>query len=407
MLSSIPCGDLELNLAHPQGCPTLVPSTGLEQRLDLRLSADWSAQEPTPIRQSLAVHLHVHYLDTLEALLAALNRCIEGLKGCDLWVSTDSSSKAEAIRNTLKASPMQAVVRQLEIRVCSNRGRNLGPLLGDLWPHLSGYDLLLHLHGKRSVESDLGDSWREDLLATLLPDRSTLQGLRQSFAQNANLGLVMPQPPALIRPYLNWGGNFDMAALLAERLGSKLHRNAVLVFPAGMMFWCRPAALAPLARLWQALPELPPEPLAVDGTSLHALERLAVHGCEQAGFSWRLLCREPSGKPAELSVWEEQPAAYLEATALMAARLRQEHEQRSCAETNLARCSEQLQHHITTADVQLKAADVQLKAADEQLRTLMAQVAERDERLHAIRRSLSWRLTRPLRWLKRRAPAGT
>jgi lipopolysaccharide biosynthesis protein len=400
MLSGIPSGDLELNLAHPHGCPTLVPSTGLEQRLDLRLSPDWPAQEPCPIGQSLAIHLHVHYLDALKPLLAALNSSIESLTGCDLWVSTDSSSKAEAIRNTIKVSPMQAAVQQLEIRVCSNRGRNLGPLLGELWPHLSGYDLLLHLHGKRSVESDLGESWRQDLLATLLPDRSTLQGLRQSFAQNATLGLVMPQPPALIRPYLNWGGNFDMAALLAERLGSKLHRNAVLVFPAGMMFWCRPAALAPLARLCQALPELPPEPLAVDGTSLHALERLVVHGCEQAGFSWRLLCREPSGKPAELSVWKEQPAAYLEATALMAARLRQEHEQRNCAETNLARCSEQLERHITTADAQLRAADAQL-------RTLLKQVAERDQRLETMARSLSWRLTRPLRWLKRRAPAGT
>lgn len=148
--------------------------------------------------------------------------------------------------------------------------------------------------------ANYGQNWRQELLATLLPDSPTLQGLRQSFAQNRNLGLVMPQPPELIRPYLNWGSNFEMAALLAEQLGGRLQRNAVLVFPAGMMFWCRPAALAPLAKLCQALPELPPEPLAVDGTSLHALERLVVHGCEQAGFSWRLLCREPSVSPASM-----------------------------------------------------------------------------------------------------------
>ena len=400
MLSSIPCGDLELNVAHPHGTPTLVPSQGLEQRLDLRLDPQWGQPGPNTSPQRLAVHLHVHYLDTLAPLLEALNRCREGLAGYDLWVSTDSSDKASAIRSHIDG--------EVQVRVCSNRGRNLGPLLTALWPELSGYDLLLHLHGKRSVESDLGVSWRQELLTTLLPDSPTVQQLRQSFQRNSNLGLVMPQPPELIRPYLNWGANFEIAALLAERLQRPLHRSAVLVFPAGMMFWCRPAVLEPLTGL---CPELPPEPLAVDGTSLHALERLVVHSCEHTQLQWRLMCRRAhqpaSCEPSTLSVWDAQPAGYLQATASLAARLREEHEQRTCAETNLARCSEQLEQHITEADTQLRAADEQLRGADQQILGLMKQVAERDERLHAIRRSLSWKLTRPLRWLKGRERAGT
>ena len=393
MLSSIPCGDLELNLAHPHGSPTLVPSEALEQRLDLRLDPQWGQPATASGPQRLAVHLHVHYLDTLEPLLEAVNRCWGALAGCDLWVSTDSSAKASAIRSSIEG--------EAQVRVCSNRGRNLGPLLTTLWPELKGYDLLLHLHGKRSVESDLGESWRQKLLNTLLPDSATVQQLRQIFERDASLGLVMPQPPELIRPYLNWGANFEMAALLAEGLQRPLHRSGVLVFPAGMMFWCRPAALEALTGLCQ---ELPPEPLAVDGTSLHALERLVVHSCEHAGLHWRLLCGQAAapigGTVTSLSVWEAQPAAYLQATALLAARLRQEHEQRICAETNLARCNDQLEQHIT-------AAEEQLRAADQQIRALMQQVAERNERLHAIRRSLSWKLTRPLRWLRARVPAGT
>ena len=377
MLSSIPCGDLELNLAHPHGTPTLVPSEGLEQQLDLRLDPLWKEPQTNAEPQRLAVHLHVHYLDTLAPLLDALHRCREGLADYDLWVSTDSSAKASAIRSSIEA--------EAQVRVCANRGRNLGPLLTTLWPELKTYDLLLHLHGKRSVESDLGVSWRQELLNTLLADSATVLHLRQSFARDNSLGLVMPQPPELIRPYLNWGANFEMAALLAERMERPLKRSAVLVFPAGMMFWCRPAALEPLKGLCQ---ELPHEPLAVDGTSLHALERLVVHSCEQAQLRWRLLCRQApvavSSEPATLSVWEAQPADYFQATASMAARLRQEHEQRTCAETNLARCQE----HISEAD--------------SKLRTLMQQVAERDELLHTIRRSLSWKLTRPLRWLKAR-----
>ena len=98
MLSSIPCGDLELNLAHPCGTPTLVPSEGLEQQLDLRLDPLWKQPQTTAEAQRLAVHLHVHYLDTLAPLLDALHRCRDGLADYDLWVSTDSSAKASAIR---------------------------------------------------------------------------------------------------------------------------------------------------------------------------------------------------------------------------------------------------------------------------------------------------------------------
>ena len=37
MLSSIPCGDLALNITHPHGMPTLVPSPALEQHWDWRM----------------------------------------------------------------------------------------------------------------------------------------------------------------------------------------------------------------------------------------------------------------------------------------------------------------------------------------------------------------------------------
>ena len=77
----------------------------------------------------------------------------------------------------------------------------------------------------------------------------------------------------------------------------------------------------------------------------------------------------------------------------MAARLREEHEQRVCAQTNLANCNEQLQF--------------QAVRTDEQLRTLIKDVSERDQRLQAMSSSLSWKFTRPLRWLKRLLPAGT
>jgi lipopolysaccharide biosynthesis protein len=396
MLSPIPSGDYELNVGHPHGTPTLVPSVGLEQRLDVRLSPRPETGGP-PLR--LAVHLHVFYLDALDPLLQRLLDCQQGLGRFDLWISTDSSAKAEQLSAAIQNSPLNSNINALQVRVCTNRGRNLGPLLQDLWPELRGYDLLLHLHGKRSVETDLGSSWLEQLLATLLPTAAEVAALRERLACDPSLGLVMPQPPALIRPYLNWGDNFELASQLARRLnGSSLSRQALLLFPAGMMFWCRPQALAPLVAVAADLEEMPPEPLAVDGTSLHALERLVAHSCETAGLNWRLLCeaRPAPDKltPAALSVWQPRPEAYLQATALLAARARSEYEQRLCDETNLAKCTKQLQELTASAESQLRSADSQISS-------LMAAVKDRDQRLQDLQRSLSWRLTRPLRLLVR------
>ena len=368
--------------------------------MDLRLDTLFTESKSNSELPSLAIHLHVFYLDTLETLLHSLSKCGESLRGADLWVSTDSSEKARIIRSDIETSSCLNIFEKIEVRVCTNRGRNLGPLFIDLWPDLSSYNLLLHLHGKRSIGSKIGDSWRQDLLETLLPNNQVVKLLRNQLATKSKIGLVIAQPPNSIRPYLNWGNNFAIAALLSKHLNRVLKRESVLVFPAGMMFWCQPAALEPLAKLCNSLPELPPEPLAIDGTYLHALERLVVHCCEHAGYRWKMLCRKvpslDSYTPADISVWEGKQASFQDAAALLAFKLRQEQELRHCAETNFEKCTKQLQGLI----LELQIANDQRQSANSQIRMLMQDIAERDRHLQLMHTSMSWRLTSPLRQLK-------
>ena len=51
------------------------------------------------------------------------------------------------------------------------------------------------------------------------------------------------------------------------------------------MFWARPEALEPLFSLGLKWDDYPVEPLPVDGTMLHALERLVPFSVEMAGFT--------------------------------------------------------------------------------------------------------------------------
>ena len=406
MLNSIPCGDLELNISHPHGMPTLVPSPALEQRLDWRLqqasetatsSEQTGAETDTSPLPPMAVHLHVHYLETLPTLLKALGDCRSGLQDLRLWISTDTSAKANAITAAVQQSMIAEQATTTKVRVCPNRGRNLGPLLQHLWPELKQEALVLHLHGKRSLETDLGTAWLDQLLQRLLPDGDTVLALRQQFHNDPKLGVAMPQPPALIRPYLNWGNNFELARQLAKPMGGHLHRDAVLVFPAGGMFWVRPAALAPLTQCINRLETLPPEPLPVDGSSLHAMERLVAHACEVSGHHWRLACQTPAATTSEIgsiSVLESRPDDFQQATSLLASRCRQTEEMLLCSETNLERCNAQLDQQIEAADQQLREADKQLREADTTIRGLNHQVM-------VMASSWGWKLTCLLRKLVR------
>jgi lipopolysaccharide biosynthesis protein len=328
----------------------------------------------------------MHYLETLPKLLTALNACCTGLQGMRLWISTDRSAKADAITAALQQHPIAEQATTIAVRVCPNRGRNLGPLLLHLWPELQQEALVLHLHGKRSKETDLGDAWLDQLLKHLLPDGETVLALRQQFQNDPHLGVVMPQPPDLIRPYLNWGMNFELASQLARGMGLRLHRDAVLAFPAGGMFWARPAALAPLTKGLRIMETLPPEPLAVDGSSLHAIERLVAHACESSGHHWRLACNAHPAATAggsSLSVLTSQPDDYQQATSLLALHYRLLAEELLCSETNLESCGQQI-----------SSASQQLLEADSTIKELVQRLEKRDQQIQIMASSWGWKLMR-------------
>jgi lipopolysaccharide biosynthesis protein len=59
-----------------------------------------------------------------------------------------------------------------------------------------------------------------------------------------------------------------------------------LDFPVGTMFWARSSALAPLLELGLTWDSYPKEPAPIDGTVLHAIERLLPSVVQHAGFRY-------------------------------------------------------------------------------------------------------------------------
>ncbi|MBB6084095.1 rhamnan synthesis F family protein [Castellaniella defragrans] len=216
----------------------------------------------------IALHVHAYYPDMLADILHRLhlNRTRP-----DLYVSVPGPAQQAQARALLD----DYAGRVSALEIVPNRGRDIGPFLSTFGARLArDYELIGHVHTKRSPHADrrVVDQWRVFLMENLLGGAhggAMLDTIAAHMAAHPQWGLAFADDPLL----LGWDGNWHCAQLLARYMGvSALPRQ--FVFPAGTMFWIRPAALQPFLDLNLGYEDYPDEPLPIDGSVLHALERL-------------------------------------------------------------------------------------------------------------------------------------
>jgi lipopolysaccharide biosynthesis protein len=236
-----------------------------------------------------AIHLHAHYLDIAEIILS---RILHSCPNADVIVTYSDPLVKEGLAgyfSILKEKIRKP--RHVEFYYTPNRGRNVKALLDIGFGKILDYPLVLHLHTKKSPHTAEGTRWMNDLLKNLAADVHHVDTILYSFQSNQRLGLLIPKPFDGIRPYLGWGANYRIAKKLAAEFSPPINicSSNPLVFPAGMMFWCRPIVLKELSKAYLNHDHEVFEPLPQDGSILHAIERLIVFACENKGYHWRFV----------------------------------------------------------------------------------------------------------------------
>lgn len=230
-------------------------------------------------RLRTAIQAHFHYPELIGDFLSKI---AANEARCDLLLSTNDEAKAEVLRNATAAFDRGRV----EIRIVPNRGRDIGSLLTAYGREIvQNYDVVGHLHAKRSRDVDLtlGETWREFLWQHLLGDRYPMMDVALAhLAKDEQLGLVFAEEPHLC----DWDDNLAIAKTLAAQAGLETPLPPFFEFPVGTMFWARPQVLAPLLELKLGWSNYPEEPLANDGTILHALERLLPFAARKEGLTY-------------------------------------------------------------------------------------------------------------------------
>jgi lipopolysaccharide biosynthesis protein len=220
-----------------------------------------------PVR--VALHIHAFYADQLAGIA---DRLTVNASAPDLFISVNSDEAGAQAQKALS----RYRGRIADLRVTPNLGRDIGPLLTEFGRTLcASYDLIGHLHTKKSAalaNPAQADAWNVFLLENLLGGKrggAMLDSILSSMAADPTIGIVFPDDPHV----LSWTGNQEYAQDIAARMGlGKLPEE--FNFPIGTMFWMQSTLLSRFVHLDLAWGDYPPEPLPMDGTMLHAIERL-------------------------------------------------------------------------------------------------------------------------------------
>ena len=232
------------------------------------ISSEKKVSMDLPLSKRVALHLHVYYP---ELLLEITTRLSINQICPDLFITINNEHSREFVMNELKDYKGRVVA----IQVVPNRGRDIGPFLTLFGPHLvSNYDFIGHIHTKMSADvkdHNVGKIWYQFLLENLLGGEagSMADIVIDKMNTDMTIGLVFPDDPFIV----SWNANLPVADRFVERLGIQ-NLPEHFIFPVGTMFWARSSALVPLINLKLEWNDYPEEPLAYDGTLLHAIERL-------------------------------------------------------------------------------------------------------------------------------------
>jgi lipopolysaccharide biosynthesis protein len=243
---------------------------------------------PVPLR--IAVHIHLYYADSLDQICAYLGNIDSPF---DVYI-TITNPRTEALVRKLFSTLSK--IENLHIIHVPNIGRDIGPFIIELADVIDQYDLLLHIHGKRSDSVWWGHLWREYLLEHCLGSAGYVNHIINEFRNDHQLGIISPPVYPPLKAHMTWGGD-DQKEWCQEFLDQVVGRHSAIpalpsspYFPAGSFFWARADAIKPVFNMNLSYEDFAEERYEMDYRLEHVIERLwpYVAGSNQYSYQTSL-----------------------------------------------------------------------------------------------------------------------
>jgi lipopolysaccharide biosynthesis protein/predicted O-methyltransferase YrrM len=224
-------------------------------------------------RNRIAVILHVFYTELFYNITEYLKNISEPF---DIYISIPEEF-SDFKQNIFDVYPLAYVM------IDKNLGRDIAPFL-EIYRLVSvlDYHSLLKIHTKKSPHRIDGEDWRKGIFNHLLGSKDVVLSVQNLLEKDSSVGLIGPKGHVVHRDFY-WGYNRELTYKLARQIGIN-NSNQDFFFVAGSMFWARPKALEILNLLIINRNDFEPEPLPLDGTLSHAIERLFGLVAQYDGF---------------------------------------------------------------------------------------------------------------------------
>ena len=238
-------------------------------------------------RNDTVMVFHAFYDDLFDESLSGLN---EISKLCDVIITTTSQEKKDMLLEKIGAYEYLDK-NKTKVLVSAGNGRDMAGLLVAARPYLSQYKYVGFTHDKKSAHhsSLSGETFRRLITDNIIPSPEYAENVISLFERNEHLGLLVPPSPehgsyfAVIGR--RWCENFEYYEKLCGKLGIPVNTTSESsAFALGTAFWCRYDALKELFEYEWTHMDFPPEPLPLNGSVSHAVERCFPYVAKNNGF---------------------------------------------------------------------------------------------------------------------------
>lgn len=232
--------------------------------------------------KKVAVQAHVFYIDLIGEIVDSTNNIPIPF---DLYITTVSFEYYEVLKNYVEK---YSKAEHYEIIITENKGRDVLPFIKQMRNKIENYDYLCHIHTKRSTHMSSGEAWRRYLFENLLGSSDIISEIFNIFEENEAVGVIYPQNIDFLARFLNWGGCKENCEMLLSRMfGGNITLNGIPEFPAGDMFWAKVKSVQQLFEIDIKDEEFPEEGGELNGTIMHAIERVWLFLAKMNGYSYR------------------------------------------------------------------------------------------------------------------------
>ena len=242
----------------------------------------------------IAVIAHVNYTDLIDYCFCFIEKIPNYI---DIYITTKGDKNIAIIQQKIALLSEH----HIKIVVPEDRGREISGLLVACKDILMQYEYICFVHDKKKNSGEpfqtVGQSFCDLLWENSIKNNIYIENVIEQFEKEPFLGLLAPPAPYMsvffMVGFLGWTGCYEKTMQLAKRL----HLNCGIdesqqPFVLGTTFWCRTKALQPLFEEDWTYDDFEPEPMPLDNTINHAIERILPYVAQSQGFYSGLMMTE-------------------------------------------------------------------------------------------------------------------